>query len=238
MSASERAFGYALRLVPRSFRERHGDEMRETHGLRAAEMAESAMLKRAAFVLGDIWSVVWLAVRLRTGAAGIGRVSGGRKVRRAGMLDGIGQDVRFGARALRRSPGYAWLAVVVLALGIGASTAIFSAVNAFFFRPLPFADPDRLVMLYETNPEFDWTDQTAAPANYLDWREQVSGFTDIAAYSDFVDRATYVLDGEPVLLTASAVTGNFFDVLGIRPLHGRGFRWEETWAGTSVVVLS
>ena len=88
----------------------------------------------------------------------------------------------------------------MLALGIGANTAIFSAANAFLFRPLPFGDADRLVMLYETNPDYDWTDETAAPANMLDWRDQVDAFTDVAAYADFVDEVTYVHDGEPELV--------------------------------------
>ncbi|HEX6133843.1 MAG TPA: ABC transporter permease [Longimicrobiales bacterium] len=238
MSANERLFRLLLRLVPESFRERHGEEMLETHRLRLRDVGDRTM-SRLAFLVRESWGVLWLAVRLRTGGGRAARSARPASVQRMGMLDGMVQDVRFGARTLRRSPGYALLAVIVLALGIGASTAIFSAANAFFFRPLPFADADRLVMLYETNPEYGWTDQTAAPANFLDWREQVSAFDDVAAYSSFIDDASYVLDGEPVLLAASAVTGNFFDVLGVRAAHGRGFRWDETWApGAGVVVLS
>lgn len=87
------------------------------------------------------------------------------------MFETTLQDVRFAARSLRRNPGYAASAVAVLGLGIGATTAIFSAANAFLFRPLPFRDADRLVMLYETNPDFGWDMESAAPANALDWRE-------------------------------------------------------------------
>ncbi len=155
------------------------------------------------------------------------------------MLETTMQDVRFAARTLRRHPGFTAAAVAVLALGIGANTAIFSAANAFLFRPLPFGHADRLVMLYETNPEFGWEHQTAAPANVLDWREQVDGFQDVAAYSDFVDRVTYVRDGDPELLGVVSVTGNFFSVLGVPPEVGRGFTWDETWTGRDhVVVLS
>jgi putative ABC transport system permease protein len=130
-------------------------------------------------------------------------------------------------------------AVAVLAFGIGANTAIFSAANAFLYRPLPFADADRLVMLYETNPEFGWTTAQSAPANVLDWRDQVDALEDVAMYSDFVQRVTYVREGEPELLGAVNVTGNFFSVLGVKPEVGRGFAWDETWSGNdNVVVLS
>jgi predicted permease len=155
------------------------------------------------------------------------------------MLETTRQDTRFAARTLWRNPGFTVAAVVVVALGIGAVSAIFTATNAFLFRPLPFADADRLVMLYETNPEFGWEDAHAAPANVLDWRDQVASFDDIAQYSEFIDEVTYIRDGEPTLLSVAAVSGNFFDVLGVRPAVGRGFLWDETWEGSDdKVVLS
>ncbi len=146
------------------------------------------------------------------------------------------RNVRHGVRMVRRHPGHAAASVAVLALGIGATAAIFSAVNAYFFRPLPFADEERLVALYETNPEFGWTDANAAPANLLDWRERVEAFDDVAAYAG-ASRIPYLQDGEPVLITVASVTGNFLDVLGVRPLLGRTFRWEETWSGRDDVVV-
>jgi putative ABC transport system permease protein len=155
------------------------------------------------------------------------------------MLETVTQDLRFAVRALRRRPGYAAGAAAVLALGIGPAAAMIAAVDAAFFRPLPFADAGRLAMVYETNPEFGWTDETAAPANALDWREQVPAFADVAAYSEFMNRAAYQRDGEPTLIAISTVSGNFFSVLGVQPALGRTFRWEETWAGSDgVAVLS
>src|SRR5690606_16156873 len=156
-------------------------------------------------------------------------------------MDRLLQDVRFAVRTLRRNPGFALAAVGVLALGIGASTAIFSAANAFFFRPLPFREPDRLVALYETNPEYSWDEEAAvqaAPANVMDWRERVEAFEDVAMYRDFgLGDVTLATDAEPVVVGGTSVTGNFFDVLGVRPALGRGFRPEETWAGESDVVV-
>ena len=155
-------------------------------------------------------------------------------------MSGWIQDLRVSLRGLRRHPGFATSALLVVALGIGATTAIFSAVNSYFFRDLPFRAADELMMLYETNPEFGWTHAQVAPANYLDWQERVSGFEDVAAYSDFLESAVFVTDdGTPVLLDGLGVTGNFFSVLGVTPEIGRTFREEETWAGgPPVVVLS
>lgn len=149
------------------------------------------------------------------------------------------RDARYVLRGMRHRPGFVGAILLTLGLGIGASVAMFATANALFFRPLPFANEDRLVMLFETNPEFNWTEAQAAPANFLDWRERVAAFEDVAAYPEFLGRATYILDGEPRLIKYADVTGNFFEVLGVRPALGRDFRWEETWSGSgNVVILS
>ncbi len=131
-------------------------------------------------------------------------------------------------------------AIVTLSLAIAANTAIFSAVSAVLLRPLPVADPARLVMLWESNPRFGWTHEDAAPANLLDWKEQVAAFDDVAGYEDFGQTATLTGQGEPRLLAAHTVTGNFFTVLGVRPFLGRAFLPEETWKGSGppAAVLS
>ena len=142
-------------------------------------------------------------------------------------------------RTMRRAPTFTATALLVVILGLGAFTAIFSAANAYFFRPLPFGDAGRLVALYETNPEFGWEDADAAPANALDWREQVEAFADLAVYSSFTQEVTHVRDGEPSLVGLSFVSGNFFSVLGVRPALGAAFTWEDTWtADLPGVMLS
>ncbi|HEU5220076.1 MAG TPA: ABC transporter permease [Gemmatimonadales bacterium] len=156
-------------------------------------------------------------------------------------LDDLRHDLRYGARALRRSPSLAAAGILTLALAIGANTAIFSAVSAVMLRPLPFADPGRLVMLWESNPDFHWVNQSAAPANMLDWKEQSGAFTDIGAYQSFSGTTTLTGYGEPRLLKALGVTGNFFDVLGVRADRGRVFQEAETWAvpgSPRIAVLS
>lgn len=161
-----------------------------------------------------------------------------RDVRGVPWLADLTGDLRVALRALARRPALAGAAVITLALGIGANTAIFSAVEAVILRPLPFPAPDRLVMLGENNPEKNWHMETVAGANYLDWKEQVGAFQDIAAYSGGTGHATLTGLGDPQLLTVAAVTGNFFTVLGGRAERGRGFVDDETWdtAGTLVVL--
>ncbi len=162
---------------------------------------------------------------------------------RAGGLAALWSDLRYGLRLLRRNPAFTLAAVLTLALGIGANTAIFSAVDAVILRPLPFPDPGRLFMLWEENPEKGWHQQTAAPANYLDWKAGAPAFADMAAYSMDNGPPTGGValndGGPPTVLSRAVVTGNFFSVLGAHAALGRTLRPEETWQGAEhVVVLS
>jgi predicted permease len=148
-------------------------------------------------------------------------------------------DAHYTLRTMRRTPALAAAAILTLALGVGANTAIFSAVNAVILRPLPFPKPDQLYMLWEENPEKGWYKQVTAPANMLDWREQVNAFADVMGYSDMVGTSTLADGREPVIVKPALTTGNFFSVLGARAALGRTFVDAETWrTGTSVAVLS
>ena len=135
-----------------------------------------------------------------------------RDVRTGALLESILQDVRFGLRTLRRSPGFAIAAVLALALGIGANAAIFSVVNAVLLRPLPYNDPDKLVVvLHGAGP--------VAPANFLDWKAQSHSFTDMAAAEFWT--ANFTDSGQPEKLMALRVTPNMFPLLGVAPALGR-----------------
>ncbi len=139
-------------------------------------------------------------------------------------------DTRYALRTLRRTPVLAVAAIVTIALGIGANTAIFSAVSGVVLRPLPFPHADRLMMLWESNPEYHWHQQDVAPANALDWKEQVAAFHDVAMYDDGTSSVTYVGKRGPVLVKAQMVTGNLFSVLGVRAALGRTLQDAETWS--------
>jgi putative ABC transport system permease protein len=148
-------------------------------------------------------------------------------------------DFRQAARLFRRNPTLAGAIVLTLALAIGANVAIFSAVNAALLRPLPFHRPERLAMLWEDNHERGWVQQSVAPANMLDWAEQVRSFAGVAAYSDFAEQSAIETPSGPRPLRSIAVTGGFFDVLGVRPVRGRGFGAADTWAsGERIAVMS
>jgi putative ABC transport system permease protein len=159
------------------------------------------------------------------------------------MMDTLLHDIRYGFRVLLSKPGFTVVAVLALAIGIGANTAIFSVVNAVLLRPLPYKEPDRVVQFWETNPLRGWTEATVAPANFLDWQKQSESFELMAAYSGSQTRdagtSNFYLtgEGEPERLQGLAVTGEFFSVLGVEPAQGRGFKPEETWQGNNLVVI-
>jgi putative ABC transport system permease protein len=159
--------------------------------------------------------------------------SSGRK----SMFGDLWQDLRYGLRTLRKHPGFTAVAVTALALGIGANTAIFSVVNTVLLRPLPYKDPERLVMVWEDDTKGGYPRDTPAVANYVDWREQNRVFDGMAAIADQSFNLTGV--GDPERLDGKRVSANLFGLLGVEPLFGRGFLPEDDQPGAGrVVVLS
>jgi putative ABC transport system permease protein len=154
-----------------------------------------------------------------------------RQRRRTGMFTDFTQDVAYASRGLIKAPAFALVAIVTLALGIGANTAIFSVVNAALLRPLPFADADRLVFLWNRSPE--GTPNPLGPGRMLDFERQVTSFERSAA----IAHITYTLtgSGEPESIPGSSVSSAFFDVLGVQPLLGDTFHRGS--ADPSAVVL-
>jgi putative ABC transport system permease protein len=147
------------------------------------------------------------------------------------------QDLRYGVRVLLKSPGFTAVAVIALALGIGANTAIFSVVNSVMLRPLPYENPDRLVMVWEYNRPRGRDRNVISPANFIDWREQNTVFEQMAAFVDFRTNLTGVEDPEE--LPVQAVTVNTFSMLGASPHLGRTFLPEDEKAdGERTIILS
>jgi len=144
-------------------------------------------------------------------------------------------DLRFATRSLLKNPGFALSAILALALGIGANSAIFSAVDGILLRPLPFDEPDRLVNVWETNTKRSIPKMIAAPGNYQDWRKQNHVFSGIGGYL----QSTFTLasTGEPERFLGAACDKGFFDTLQVNPILGRVFTEEEAQAGRDGVVI-
>ncbi len=145
------------------------------------------------------------------------------------------KDIRYGVRSLLKHSGFTAIAVITLALGIGANAAIFSVVNAVLLRALPFPNPDRLVMIWEDASFAGFPRNTPAPANFADWKAQNQVFEETAAIADRSFNLT--ADGEPEKIEAYAVTANFFPMLGIKPTLGRAFLPEDDKPDANKVVM-
>ena len=156
-----------------------------------------------------------------------------RDTRRVSWIQDLIQDVRYGARMLRKAPGFTAVAVLTLALGIGANTAIFSLVSGVLLRPLPYRDPARLVTIWEK-------DDLGHPGNttfatYTDWKAMSKSFEELALYSSW--QPTLTGSSDPEQLSGLRVTNNYFRTLGIRPALGRDFRSEEDTPSSNKVVI-
>jgi putative ABC transport system permease protein len=152
----------------------------------------------------------------------------------ANLSESLRHDLRFGARVFGRNPGFAAIAVVTLALGIGATAAIFSVVNAVLLRPLPWAEPDRAVMIWSKWTAFQKT--WVATGEVMDYRRRSKALSEVAAWSD--GQVNLTADGEPERVAAAQVTANTFSTLGVAPLIGRTFSpAEDVPNGPNRVVL-
>jgi putative ABC transport system permease protein len=159
------------------------------------------------------------------------------------LLTHVGHDVKYAFRTLSRTPGFSIIALAVMALCIGAATSLFTIVRSVLLRPLPFRDPDHLVMLYEHHREAEASTggfiyNPVAPADFYDWRSKTHGFEDMA----IMRYAGYSLTGErgelPESIRAAAGSWNLFQLLGVQPALGRAFSESEDRPGNTVVMLS
>jgi putative ABC transport system permease protein len=147
------------------------------------------------------------------------------------------QDFRYAARLLVRSPGFTFVAVAALALGIGANTAIFSVVNTLLLRPLPYAEADRLAVVWEHNLPRDRKNNVVSPGNFIHWRELNQSFKELSAVS-MTFRTTLTGAGDATELPVQYISGTLFGMLGVRPAVGRDFTAQEDAPGVRVVTIS
>src|SRR5262249_705747 len=153
--------------------------------------------------------------------------------RRTNMLADLWQDLRYGARMLAKNPGFTLIAVLTLALGIGANTAIFSVVNAVLLRPLPYQDAAQLMVLWERERNIE--QESPSYPNFLDWQAQSQSFAQMALSRR--DNASLTGAGEPERLDVRQVSANFFATLGVTPLLGRSFAPEEDQVGANPAAI-
>jgi predicted permease len=156
---------------------------------------------------------------------------------RSNLITDFFQDLRYAGRMQLKNPGFTLVAVIALALGIGANTAIFSVVNSVLLRPLPYKDPERLVMVWEDASKAGYPRDTPAAANFVDWRDQNTVFEGMAAIAD--ESFNLIGTGDPERLEGRLVSANLFPLLGVDPQIGRTFTSAEDQPGSNrVVVLS
>ncbi|HEY9402426.1 MAG TPA: ABC transporter permease [Pyrinomonadaceae bacterium] len=153
------------------------------------------------------------------------------------LLTTLWQDISYGVRQLHKNSGFTAVAVLTLALGIGANTAIFSIINSILLRPLPFKDPDRLVLVWQTNPNVMDTAPTSY-ANMMDWKEQNRVFEDMAAWASYpTTKFSLIGTGDPEQIQYALGSANLFGLLGVTPAIGRAFTAEEDKPGGEKVVM-
>jgi putative ABC transport system permease protein len=239
-SWQSRLFLLGLRVAPQRFRERWADEMLATFEQRLVSLQARKRSERATFVLREAAAAARAGMAARRaeqraygGELGFERSGGGR-------FDRLLQDLRVAVRGIRRNPGFAAIVVLVLGLGIGASVAIFSAVDAVLLRPLPFAQPNRLMTIWESRPGFGAEQGLVSGRNWGAWQDEVREFTGVAAWRDEMMGIEFAGEGPPHRFMASMVSGNFFDVLGRPTLLGRGFHETDKFfeADAPIVVVS
>jgi putative ABC transport system permease protein len=159
-----------------------------------------------------------------------------REARKMHIVEDLVQDVRHGSRLLRKNPGFTAIVILTLALGIGANTLIFSVAYNVLLRPLPYPSPEKLVTLWESNPQQNTNQGQVSAANYYDWESDNSVFASTAAYSAWRFNLTGV--AEPENVSGALVTPRFFSVLGVQAPEGRTFRSDEDQSGKEEVVVS
>lgn len=206
-----------------------GDELESHIALLAEEHVRRGMTRQAAE----------RAARLEVG--GVTQIrEAHREVRGLPFLETLLQDLRYAFRTFARDAGFTTFAIVIVGLGIGAGSTIFSVVNALLLRPLPFRQPDRLVWISSAGKENDLSGLTVPVGPFLDLRAQTRAFSDVAAYFAFYGQGDKKMTGagEPERLTAVPVSYNFFPLLGVQPRLGRLFTAEECNRNEALVVLS
>lgn len=230
------AYKLLLLAYPRAYRLECADEVLQTlHAAEAEVRRRQGRLVR--FWIRELIAVVRMGLRLRLRHSDnrILKLPNDRHRQTWGeFVDILLQDLRFALRTLTRRPSFTAVAVLSLALGIGANVAVFAVVNAFLLRPLPYVQPEQLHHLWGSTTR---DDQRVSLPNYRDWRQQSTGFADMAAFNYTIERMTGGEFTEEI--SGGRISANAFDLLGTVPLLGRGFvAGEDSLGAAPVAVLA
>ena len=224
-----------LWLFPRRVRRDFGDDMTRLFEAQLAETRQQggSVLRLWCRAAADaVWhGSLERAIEIRRLGAAISAAKRQWRWCMAALL----HDLRYAVRMLLRQPGTTTIAILTLAIGIGANAAIVSAVDALLLRPLPYHDPDRLVMIWEKRQAESVYDNVVAPADYIDWVRMSTAFESLAGYASRTVDVTGT--GEAVRLFAANVSPQFFDLLGVGIAHGRTFRADEAEPGRPRVAI-
>jgi predicted permease len=217
------------------FRRKRADTklMDEIEGYMAEEVAENR-------AHGMTEEEAWRRARIKFGNSTVVRETLWRQ-NTISLLDKVARDLRYSTRTLRRTPGFSLISIGVMALCVGASTSLFTIVRSVLLKPLPFRDPDRLIMVYERYRlnQFPIRYTAASPGDYFDWRAETHGFEDMAAWAPWPQFNLTGGRGElPEVIRGGAGTWNFFPLLGVQPALGRTFTETEDRWGADTVVLT
>jgi putative ABC transport system permease protein len=235
VTAAGRIYGAALSCYPCRLRNRYGDEMRATFDARCRDAGDRGTAAVVVHLLRELGDLAFTAIAARRAPMTIGHPSAALSPEPPAMSSfTLVQDMRYATRMLRRQPGFALVAVLTLALGIGANTAVFTVVNGVLLRPLPFREPSRLVQLFHgRNGRLS---MTYSPPNFIDVTTQSGVFSGATAMTPSTANLTGT--GDPQLIDGASVTASFFNVLGVVPTLGRGLvDADGNGEGADVVVI-
>lgn len=234
MNAGRAIYRALLRLCPPDLRRDFGAEM---EALFLADLERARGAGRVRIVMRGVIDLLRHGLGARRDDATRQRRTSAYVEYETGRLwmDTWRYDLRHALRMMSRQRGTTSIILMTMALAIGANTAVFSAVHAALLRPLPYADPEQLVQIYEKRPAEGNFTNSVSPADYLDWAAMSRSFSGITAYAE--SAADLTGEGEPERFIVAGVTTSFFDVFGVRVLHGRGFASGEEAAGRNRVVV-
>ena len=237
VAVAVRVYSAALLCYPRALRARYGDDMRETFASRCDDAAAGSTIGVWILLLRELADLACASIAARRVATSTTSHPPSATSHEPSAMSHLSllQDVRYAARMLRRQPGFAFVAVLTLALGIGANTAVFTVVNGVLLRPLPFREPGRLVQLFHgRNGRLS---MTYSPPNFIDVTTQSGVFSGATAMTP--SSANLTGSGDPQLIDGANVTASFFNVIGVVPPLGRGLvDADGEGDGADVVVIS